>query len=289
MAGKGSMSTGSSVSDENPVVSFFDEHPINEGEILSKLKDAGKDLDHLAPEDLFPLDQDHYGALEATDALAALLGLNAASKVLDVCSGMGGTSRYLAWKYGCRVVGADLTATRVAGAVNLTAMAGLADRVSYVQADACALELRGESFDAAVGQESFLHIPDKAALLASLHRVLKPGGGLAFTDWIAFPQLSDGERRQLREGIAAQHIAGMEEYRALLTGAGFRVTHGEDLSAQWKVILRERLEMFKSLEAETVRRFGRERHEKYIGAYTFFVDLIDNGRLGGGRFHAVKL
>jgi len=43
------------------------------------------------------------------------------------------------------------------------------------------------------------------------------------------------------------------------------------------------------LEAETVARFGRERHEKYIGAYTFFVELIDNGRLGGGRFHALKV
>ncbi|MEE8435369.1 MAG: hypothetical protein V3S64_11325, partial [bacterium] len=81
------------MSTESQVVSFFDEHPINEGEILSKLKDAGKDLAHLAPEDLFAYDQDHYGALEATDALAALLALNASSEVLDVCSGMGGTSR----------------------------------------------------------------------------------------------------------------------------------------------------------------------------------------------------
>ena len=277
------------MSTESQVVLFYDEHPINEGEILSKLKDAGKDLDHLAPEDLFDYDQDHYGALEATDALAALLELNASSRVLDVCSGMGGASRYLAWRYGCRVVGADLTASRVEGAVNLTARTGLSDKVSFIQADACALELPPGSFDAAVGQESFLHIPDKAALFASVHRMLKPGGGLAFTDWIASPELNDAERERLREGIAAQHIAGMEEYQALLNGAGFRVSLGEDLSPQWKVILRERLEMYKSLEAETVARFGRERHEKYIGAYTFFVDLIDNNRLGGGRFHAVKL
>jgi len=124
----------------NMVTSFYDEHPINEEEILSKLQGEGKHLDALSPEDLFAYDQDHYGTLKATDALAALLGLNESSHVLDVCSGMGGTSRYLAWRYGCRVVGAGLIRSRVQGAVRLTARVGLQDRVSFVQADACALE-----------------------------------------------------------------------------------------------------------------------------------------------------
>jgi len=129
------------MSAESQVAGFYDEHPINEGEILSKLKDAGKDVNALVAEDLFAYDQDHYGGLEATDALAALLGLDASSHVLDVCSGMGGTSRYLAWKHGCRVLGVDMTGSRVRGADNLTAMVGLDDRVSFIEGDACALEL----------------------------------------------------------------------------------------------------------------------------------------------------
>lgn len=276
------------MSQEGKVVSFYDEHPINEAEILSRLRGDGKHPEALEPEHLFAYDQDHYGGLEATDALAALLGLEESSTVLDVCSGLGGTSRYLAWRYGCRVVGAGLTASRVEGAANLTAMVGLDDKVSFVLADACALEFPPDSFDAAVSQEAFLHIPDKAALFASLHRVLKPGAGLAFTDWIAPPGLSDGERARLREGIAAHHIAGVDEYRTVLKGAGFRSVQVEHLSSWWRELLVERLAMYKSLEDGTVRRFGQERHEKYIEAYTFFVDLISNDRLGGGRFHAVK-
>ncbi len=76
----------------NEVVSFYDEHPINEGEILAKLGKANKDTEHLTPEDLFPYDQDDYGDLEASDALAVLLGLDETCRVLDICSGLGGTS-----------------------------------------------------------------------------------------------------------------------------------------------------------------------------------------------------
>jgi hypothetical protein len=61
----------------------------------------------------------------------------------------------------------------------------------------------------------------------------------------------------------------------------------EDLAPGWSEILRARLEMYRSLEDETVKRFGRERHERYIAGYTHFVECIEAGRLGGGRFLAV--
>ncbi len=272
----------------NDVVSFYDEHPINEGEILSKLEQEGKDLAHLAPADLQTHDQDHYGGTEATDILANRLALKPGMRVLDICSGMGGTSRYLAWRHGCEVVGVDLTASRVRGAEKLTALVNLQDRVTYFQGDASAMDFSPESFDAALGQEAFVHIPDKAGLMASSHRVLKPGAGLAFTDLTAHAGLTDADRERLHEVMSFNNIASPEQYRELLEGAGFQEVNSENLSAEWRVILINRLEMFKSLEAETVRIFGPERHKAFIEAYTFFVDLIDDGRLGGARFYAVK-
>ena len=46
--------------------------------------------------------------------------------------------------------------------------------------------------------------------------------------------------------------------------------------------------MYESLREETVRRFGEARHQQYIAAYRFFVDVTEAGRLGGGRFFAEK-
>ncbi|MEM7136574.1 MAG: hypothetical protein AAF500_08345 [Myxococcota bacterium] len=77
------------------VETFYNEHPINETEILEKVEAAGKSLEELRAEDLYPFDQDHYGALEATDVLVDALGIGAGSRVLDLCCGLGGTSRYL--------------------------------------------------------------------------------------------------------------------------------------------------------------------------------------------------
>src|SRR5215471_18047457 len=92
--------------------------------ILTALKEAGKDLDHLTPDDLAPVDEFHSGQRLATVRLAELVGLAGSERVLDVGSGLGGPSRYLAWRYGCRVSGIDLTAEFVRVADMLTERPG---------------------------------------------------------------------------------------------------------------------------------------------------------------------
>jgi cyclopropane fatty-acyl-phospholipid synthase-like methyltransferase len=272
----------------NRVQAFYDTHPINEPEILAKVRAAGKDVDALRPEDATLFDQDHYGGTEATDALAERLGLRPGERVLDMCAGMGGTSRYLAWRHGCDVTGVEFNAGRVAGANALTRRVGLAGRVRIVQGDATRLALVPAEFDAAVSQEAFLHIADKPALLESCRRMLRAGGRLGFTDLIATARLTPTDREALRAGIAAESLITPEEYLDHLATVGFRAAQWEDLSPWWAQILRGRLEMYRSLEDETVRRFGREHHERYIAHYSQFVATVESGRLGGGRFWAVK-
>lgn len=268
------------------VEAFYDEHPINEDQILAALRRAGRSLDALAPEDLYPHDQDHYGGLAAVDALAERAALAAGVRVLDVCCGLGGPARYLARKYGAEVVGIDLNKGRAPAAARLTALVGLDARARFVRGDATQLPFADASFDAAIAQEAFLHISDKKALFAACRRVLRNGGRLAFTDWIAFPGLSAGDRGRLAAGIMAQDIRTIDEYRAVLAEAGFQDVRAEDLSTAWRDILRERLEMFRGMQEDTVRLFGAERHARYISAYEFFVERIGAGALGGGRFAA---
>lgn len=272
----------------DPVRALYDEHPINEEAVLSRVQAQGKPLHALQQADLTPHDQDHYGGVEATEALANALGLGPGMRVLDVCAGLGGPGRYLAWKYGCSVVGVERHPGRCAGAAALTARVGLDDRVTVVQGDATALALEPAQFDAALSQEAFLHIPDKAALLGGCHRMLKPGGRLAFTDLVATPRLSEADRERLAGSIAAVSLIAAGAYVAHLEQAGFREVCHEDLSAWWSRILRGRLEMYRGLEAETVRRFGRERHERYVAGYAHFVETIESGRLGGARFVATR-
>jgi len=137
-----------------------------------------------------------------------------------------------------------------------------------------------------VSQEGLLHVPDKATTLAECRRVLLPGGRIAFSDWIATARLGDGERRCLDEWMAAVTLQSIQGYKGMLAGAGFLAIGAEDLSSEWIVILRKRLEMFRGLRADTVARLGQARYDEYDQLYAFFVGLLEAGKLGGARFSA---
>ena len=117
------------------VAGFYETHPINEDEILQKLSGRGLDLGRLTEQELKDFDQDHYGGVEAVEALAEAAGISRGQHVLDVGSGMGGPARWLAHKFGCHVTGLDLTDSRVLGARRLTERVGLSGLVEFVQGD----------------------------------------------------------------------------------------------------------------------------------------------------------
>jgi ubiquinone/menaquinone biosynthesis C-methylase UbiE len=245
---------------------------------------ARRGAGRLAAEDLFDFDQDHYGGIEAVDALARRAGVHAASRVLDVCAGLGGPARFLASRRGCRVVGLELHAGRAAGAARLTREVGLAPRVAMVRGDAVALPFRRHAFDACLSQEGLLHIADKAAVLRECHRVLVPGGRLAFSDWIAHGRLDDAERGELERWMAAVTLQSLDGYRQLLGRAGFGSVEAEDVSSDWRRVVRARRDRYRAERAGVVARFGPAWADEYERLFTRFVGLVEAGKVGGGRF-----
>jgi ubiquinone/menaquinone biosynthesis C-methylase UbiE len=238
----------------------------------------------LAADDLFAFDQDHYGGIAAVDVLARRAGIGAPTRVLDVCAGLGGPARFLASRRGCQVVGLELHAGRAAAAARLTRDVGLARRVAVVRGDAVALPFRGGAFDACVSQEGLLHITDKDAVLRECRRVLVAGGRLAFTDWIAHARLTDGERGRLHDWMAARTLQSLAGYRARLGRAGFGNVESEDISDEWRPVLRARLARQQAQRAEMIARFGAAWTDEYGRLFGFFVGLVEAGKLGGGRF-----
>ena len=268
------------------VIAFYDTHPINEHEILHKLAARGIPLEGLSENELKEFDQDHYGGFEATEALAVAGEFRREHDVLDVCSGMGGPARYVTWRFGCRVTGLDLTASRVDGARHLTERVGLADRVAFVEGDATRMPFPDASFDRVFGQEAWVHIADKAALVGQIARVLKPGGILAFTDIVSIAPLTADEDARLADEMQFPPIVTAERYLDELMRAGFAIERHDDLSPEWKGILLARLEMYRSLRDTTVARFGGEHYEKWDRKYAAFVGLYAADKLGGARIVA---
>ena len=69
---------------------------------------------------------------------------------------------------------------------------GLADRITFVEANVCATGLPDGSFDFVWGEDAWCYVEDKTKLIAEAARLLKPGGTIAFTDWMEGPVTMSG-------------------------------------------------------------------------------------------------
>ena len=270
------------------VTQYYDSHPINEEQILRTLASKNIALEGLTQDVLKDYDQDHYGGVQANDILAQKAGVQSEHIVLDVCSGVGGPSRYLAYRYGCRVVGLDFTESRYRAAQYLTRLVGLDHLVSYRHGNALAMPFGDAEFDVAIGQEAWCHVPDKARLIEECARVLRPGGVIAFTDILRQPALADPEWQKLAREMTYADLGSFERYRTLLEQNGFAIESCDDLSDDWAEILKNRLAMYRNLKDETIRRFGAAHYEAWDRSYSFFVGLYQVDKLGGARFVARK-
>jgi len=85
-----------------------------------------------------------------------------------------------------------------------------------------AVPLPDETVDVVISNCVVNLSPDKPAVLAEAHRVLRPGGRVGITDLVADPGLDGAHRRAaaLRAGAAAGTLT-VEEYRRALVAAGF--------------------------------------------------------------------
>jgi len=269
-------------------IDFYERHPISCDIILAKLRALRGHLDHLSPEELFPHDQDHYGGLAANDALAERARIGNGTRVVDFCAGLGGPSRYFAHRYGADVTGIELTPVRVKGAEELTRRVGLEGRVRVIEGNVMQVPLANDSVDVVVSQEALLHVPDKPRTLKEAYRVLKPGGRLVFTDWVAHRPLSDADKALMWDGMAVTGLYDLPAYAELVGQAGFIVSPAEDLTHEWGEVLTHRLAMYRKLREETLAAGTPAGHDAFYESYVRFVDLVNEAGLGGGRFAGQK-
>jgi cyclopropane fatty-acyl-phospholipid synthase-like methyltransferase len=241
---------------------------------------------NLTVSDLINLDQYHYLGIEAVDIAAQKLGISAQSHVLDIGSGIGGTARYLAWKYGCKAIGVELQEQLHTVGIEMTDATGMQDRVKLMVGDftdISGLGIPDRSFDSWVSLMVFLHICDRTTLLQNCARVLKPQGKFYIEDYYAAKVLTPSEQNALAEIIACPYLPSREQYIQDLEQAGFTSIEFIDVSHLWQPWLQARFDQFELNRSHYESLFDLDLVNSYSHFYQTVAGLFSSGNLGGVR------
>jgi ubiquinone/menaquinone biosynthesis C-methylase UbiE len=103
-------------------------------------------------------------------------------RLLDVGCGNGAAALHLATTFRLSVIGVDIDPAQIATA---TTSAGPLPRVSFITADAAALPFADGEFDLVYSNKTTHHIHDWQRAFSEMLRVLKPGGYLIYSDFVA--------------------------------------------------------------------------------------------------------
>jgi len=187
-------------------------------------------------------------------------GVSQAKAILDVGCGIGGSSLYLAEKFGAAVTGITLSPVQARRATERAAAAGLGDsrrdrfanRAQFQVADALNMPFADGSFDLVWSMESGEHMPDKTQFLKECHRVLKPSGTFLMATWCHRPidkaPLTAAEQAHLEKIYRVYrlpYVISLAEYEAIAQSLGYRHLCTADWSAAvapfWDEVVRSAL------------------------------------------------
>jgi tocopherol O-methyltransferase len=175
--------------------------------------------------------------------------MNRPQDILDVGCGIGGSSLYLAEKFGARVTGITLSPVQANRAQARARAVGLQAKTDFQVANALNLPFADNSFDLVWSLESGEHMPDKVKFLQECYRVLKPGGKLIFVTWCHRPitattPLTGDEEKHLQDiyrVYCLPYVISLPEYTEIVDRCGFKDLLVDDWSTAvapfWDVVI----------------------------------------------------
>lgn len=166
------------------------------------------------------------------DRMSALLQRpGQATRVLDLGSGYGGATRELARRFGCSVIGLNLSEVENRRARRLTAEQGLADRVEIIDGSFEDLSFSDATFDVVWSQDAILHGGNRQRVFEQVARVLVPGGQFLMTDPMQSDTCPAGVLAPILDRIHLTDLGSPAYYQRTARAVGLDVVEFQDLTA----------------------------------------------------------
>lgn len=232
------------------------------------------------------------GGLDTTKEFIDMLKLQRAGnnggsvRVLDVGSGIGGSSFYFASEYGCEVVSLDLSTTSI-DLAKQRIPDSISHLVTFVLGDALEMDYDECYFDVVYSRDALLHVPysKKLDLWRLFHKWLKPAGQLLITDYgCGEGEISDEMKTYMSKRKYA--LLSPTKYEELTREAGFEDVDCQERTFQYCQIARREIGRIKPGEFD--EEFSKEQREGLVKVFDDKVEMCLRGDRTFILLHAKK-
>lgn len=235
-------------------------------------------------------EQIHIGGMASSVDLAEQAGIAAGSRGVDLCCCLGAGMRFLLRLRGvAHMTGVDFTPHALEQARELSRCDGLADRTTFCLADVTSTPLPASTFDFAWGEDAWCYVPDKAGLIAEAARLVRPGGTIAFTDWVEGPTgMTDAEAGHFMRFMKFPTLETIDGYANLLKQAGCCVRAARDTGrfAAHVDLYMNMLTMQLQYDALKILGFDQDLFGRIGAEFAFVQQLAHEGKIAQALFVA---
>jgi cyclopropane fatty-acyl-phospholipid synthase-like methyltransferase len=209
-------------------------------------------------------------------------------RIIDVGAGYGGAARYLAKRFGSRVVCLNISEVENNRNRKANREQGVENLVSVRHGSFEDIPEPDGSFDVAWSQDAILHSGDRDRVIAEIARVLRPGGEFVFTDPMQADDCPSGVLQPVYDRIHLESLGSVRFYRGAAARHGLEEVSIRPMPKQLRTHYAAVRAALQARYDEIVRIASKDYVDRMLGGLQHWVDAADTGYLNWGILHFRK-
>jgi len=207
------------------------------------------------------------------------------ARLIDLGAGYGGAARWLAKRFGCRVLALNLSEAENVRDRQMNRDAGLDHLIEVVEGSFEQVPAENGTFDAAWSQDAILHSGRRDKVMDEVDRLLKPGGELVFTDPMQADDCPDGVLQPVLDRIHLESLGSFAFYRAQARRLGWKEVEVVDLTGQLVTHYGRVAEVLRAEREALAGKVSDGYMDRMLQGLQHWVDAGRNGYLAWGVMH----